>query len=59
MPEPYTAVGLIPTVWGIRNRAEIQKNLEHISHLIKAASWLASPTVRTSGCVPYSWDAPS
>ncbi|HEY3107199.1 MAG TPA: nitrilase-related carbon-nitrogen hydrolase, partial [Chloroflexota bacterium] len=40
--DPYTAVGLIPTVWGIRNRAEIQKNLEHISHLIKAASWLSS-----------------
>src|SRR5215475_7868097 len=42
MPEPYTAVGLIPTVWGIKNRSEIQKNLEHISHLIKAASWLSS-----------------
>jgi predicted amidohydrolase len=42
MPEPYTAVGLIPTVWGIKSRAEIQKNLEHISHLIKAASWLSS-----------------
>src|SRR6186713_3757695 len=42
MPLPYTAVGLIPTVWGIRNRAEIQKNLDHITHLIKAASWLSS-----------------
>jgi len=42
MPEPYTAVGLIPTVWGIKSRSEIQKNLEHISHLIKAASWLSS-----------------
>jgi predicted amidohydrolase len=42
MPEPYTAVGLIPTVWGIRKRAEIQKNLDHITHLIKAASWLSS-----------------
>ncbi len=42
MPQPYTAVGLIPTVRGIRNRSEIQRNLEHISHLIKAASWLSS-----------------
>src|ERR1044072_478748 len=42
MPQPYTAVGLVPTVWGIRTRAEIQKNLDHITHLIKAASWLSS-----------------
>jgi len=42
MPRPYTAVGLIPTVWGIRTRSEIQKNLDHITHLIKAASWLSS-----------------
>jgi predicted amidohydrolase len=42
MPEPYTAVGLIPTVYGIKKRADIQRNLEHISHLIKAASWLSS-----------------
>ena len=42
MPLPYTAVGLIPTVWGIRSRAEIQKNLDHITHLIEAASWLSS-----------------
>jgi predicted amidohydrolase len=42
MPEPYTAVGLIPTVWGIRKRADIQKNLDHIANLIKAASWLSS-----------------
>jgi predicted amidohydrolase len=42
MPRPYTAVGLIPTVWGIGKRSEIQKNLDHITHLIKAASWLSS-----------------
>ena len=42
MPDPYTAVGLIPTVRGVRNRAEIQRNLEHISHPIAAASWLSS-----------------
>jgi predicted amidohydrolase len=42
MPEPYTAVGLVPTVWGIRKRADIHKNLEHIANLIKAASWLSS-----------------
>jgi predicted amidohydrolase len=42
MPEPYTAVGLIPTVRGVRKRAEIQRNLDHISHLIAAAAWLSS-----------------
>jgi predicted amidohydrolase len=44
MPEfqPYTAVGLIPSVRGVRKRAEIQRNLDHIAHLIAAASWLSS-----------------
>src|SRR5215216_3215140 len=42
MADPYTAVGLIPTVRGVRKRAEIQRNLEHLSHLIAAASWLSS-----------------
>src|SRR5919202_203365 len=42
MPEPYLAVGLVPTMTGIRYRDEIKKNLDHISHLIKAASWLSS-----------------
>ena len=42
MIEPYQAVGLIQTMRGIRRREEIQWNLEHISHMIKAASWLSS-----------------
>ncbi len=42
MPEPYTAIGLIPTVRGVRQRAEIERNLEHLSHLMAAASWLSS-----------------
>ena len=42
MIEPYQAVGLIQTMRGIRRRDEIMVNLEHISHLIKAASWLSS-----------------
>ena len=42
MPEPYTAVGLIPSVRGIRTRADIQRNLDHIAELFKAASWLSS-----------------
>jgi len=42
MIEPYQVIGLVPTVRGIRHRDEIKWNLEHISHLIKAASWLAS-----------------
>src|SRR5208282_1410059 len=40
--KPYTAVGLIPTVTGIRRRADIRINLEHLKHLVKAAAWLSS-----------------
>src|SRR5437868_14158824 len=42
MIKPYTAVGLIPTVRGIRKRADIRINLEHLHHLVKAASWLSA-----------------
>src|SRR5437899_2275614 len=42
MIKPYTAVGLIPTVRGIRKRKDIKINLEHLSHLVKAASWLSA-----------------
>jgi predicted amidohydrolase len=35
-------VGLIPTVRGIRTRADIRTNLEHIRSMSKAASWLSS-----------------
>ena len=42
MIKPYTAVGLIPTVRGIRKRADIKINLDHLEHLVKAASWLSS-----------------
>ena len=40
--KPYTAVGLIPTVRGIRVRADIKHNLSHLKGLSKAASWLSS-----------------
>jgi len=40
MVEPYQAVGLVPTMWGVRSRAEIEKNLDHIEQLVKAAFWL-------------------
>ena len=33
MIEPYTAVGLIPTVRGVRRREDIGRNLEHLAHL--------------------------
>ena len=46
MIKPYTAVGLIPTVRGIRKRGDIKINLEHLSHLVKAASWLSSARAR-------------
>ena len=42
MIEPYQALGLVPTMRGIRHRDEIGVNIEHLSHLIKAASWLSS-----------------
>lgn len=41
MIQPYTAVGLIPMVRGIRRREDIRINLEHLSHLAKAAVWLS------------------
>ncbi len=40
MIEPYQAIGLVPTMWGIRRREEIAKNLDHLEHLVKAAFWL-------------------
>src|SRR6266436_6958555 len=42
MISPYTAVGLVPTVRGIRKREDIKINLDHLAHLVKAASWLSS-----------------
>jgi hypothetical protein len=42
MIEPYQAVGLIQTMRGIRRREEIRWNLDHIGHMVKAASWLSS-----------------
>jgi predicted amidohydrolase len=42
MIKPYTAVGLVPTVRGIRRRADIAVNLEHIAHMVKSAAWLSS-----------------
>src|SRR6478672_7015243 len=42
MIEPYNAVGLVTTVWGISKRSEIMRNIDHHRHMVKAASWLAS-----------------
>src|SRR5246127_511278 len=39
------AVGLIPTVRGIRTRADIEINLEHLRHLVKAAVWLSNLSI--------------
>ncbi len=41
MIDPYNAVGLIPTLWGIRKREDMQKNIDHIKSLTKAAVWLS------------------
>lgn len=40
--EPYTAVGLSPTMWDIRERADILRNIEHIEHVSHNAIGLAS-----------------
>ncbi len=42
MIKPFTAVGLVPAVRGIRTRADIRINLENLAHLTKAAVWLSS-----------------
>ncbi|MAH73828.1 MAG: hydrolase, partial [Cellvibrionales bacterium TMED49] len=42
MIETYNAVGLVPTVWGIRKREEIFKNIEHLASMANAALWLSS-----------------
>ena|ERR1700726_4015509 len=42
MIEPYTAVGLIPSFWGIRRREDMAKNLDHIESLTHAAFWLSN-----------------
>ena len=42
MIKPYTAVGLVPTVRGIRTRDDIMFNIAHLTHLVKAAAWLSS-----------------
>ena len=41
MIEPYNAVGLVPTMWGISKREDIFKNIEHHKHMLKAACWLS------------------
>ena len=41
MIEPYNAVGLVPTMWGIDKREDIFKNIEHHKHMLKAACWLS------------------
>jgi predicted amidohydrolase len=41
MIEQYTAIALQPAMCGAMKRADIQRNLEHISDLIDASVWLA------------------
>ena len=48
MIEPYNAVGLIPTFWGIRRREEIKHNIEHLKGLTKAAFWLSNLDIPVS-----------
>ena len=40
--EPYMAVGLVTTVWGAHKREDIERNIEHIHGVMKAAAWLSS-----------------
>ena len=41
MIQPFNAVSLVPTVWGISKRKDIMRNIERQSHIVKAACWLA------------------
>ena len=43
MIKPYTAVGLIPTVRGIRKREDIAVNLEHIAHMVQSGGLALQP----------------
>ena len=45
MIKPYNFVGLIPTIWGIRSRDDINKNIDHLTSLSKAAYWLSNPDI--------------
>lgn len=38
----YSAVGLVPTVRGIKKHADIQRHLHHLADLMAAAHWLSS-----------------
>src|SRR5512132_3067512 len=40
MIDPYQAIGLVPTIWGIRRREDIRRSLEHLDHLVTASAWL-------------------
>lgn len=42
MIKPYGVVGLVPTVWGIKKRADIMKNIDHLEELTHGALWLSS-----------------
>ena len=43
--EPYTAVGLDTDGAGHPHPADIEINLEHLRHLVKAAAWLSSLSI--------------
>ena len=45
MIKPFTTVGLVPTIRGIRSRKDIKNNLEHLKHLVKAAIWLSGLSI--------------
>lgn len=40
MIAPYGVVGVVPTVWGVKERADIQRNLDHLEGLAAGAFWL-------------------
>lgn len=42
MIKPYGVAGVIPTVWAIKNREDIKKNLDHLEELVSSALWLSS-----------------
>lgn len=42
MIKPYGVVGLVPTMWGIKTRSDIMKNIDHLEELSHGALWLSS-----------------
>src|SRR6266571_1438234 len=57
MIKPYTAVGLIPTVRGIRKRRDIKLNLEHATFARECAIDIPGEETEFLGGIAREYDA--